>query len=35
LVVEWQGRDRAQSRRNLVNLWREYGRDWVTIGKKA
>jgi hypothetical protein len=21
--------------RNLVKLWREYGRVWVTIGKKA
>ena len=20
---------------NMVKLWHEYGRDWVTIGKKA
>jgi hypothetical protein len=27
--------NRFWQRRNLVSLWREYGRDWVTIGKKA
>jgi hypothetical protein len=34
-VLRWQDRNRRQSRRNLVKLWREYGRDRVTIGKKA
>jgi hypothetical protein len=27
--------DRFWQRRSLVNLWREYGGDWVTIRKKA
>jgi hypothetical protein len=27
--------NRRKSRLNLVNLWREYGGVWVTIGKKA
>jgi hypothetical protein len=34
-VVEWRDQNRFWQRRSLVNLWREYGRDWVTIGKKA
>jgi hypothetical protein len=25
----------AKKKSNMVNLWREYGRDRVTIGKKA
>jgi hypothetical protein len=31
----WQTGNRPQSPPNLVKLWREYGRDRVTIGKKA
>jgi len=34
-VVGWPRQSRLQKRRNLVKLWREYGRDGVTIGKKA
>ena len=34
-VVGWQRRNYPVPCRNLVKLWREYGRDRVTIGKKA
>jgi hypothetical protein len=34
-VVGWQPREGCRARCNLVNLWRKYGMDRVTIGKKA
>jgi hypothetical protein len=27
--------NRVEPKSNLVDLWREYGRGWVTIRKKA
>jgi hypothetical protein len=35
VMMGWLDQDRSHPRPNLVNTWREYGRDGVTIGKKA
>jgi hypothetical protein len=35
LMMGLLDQDRSHPQPNLVNTWREYGRDGVTIGKKA
>jgi hypothetical protein len=35
LMLRWFDQNQRELLRNLVKLWREYGGDRVTIGKKA